>query len=153
MLYSNPKAVTSSSTSEDSHPRSAVFRWWDCGRGHLLSLEFPFSNVVDRDLEPDREVEHFAEPHTHTVSRPSSSDLGLTAPQINMAPTNREKSDHEETIQCVLEKRERENIRFYNLVLEFSIPKATLYNSSQSIKSCQRARENYSPRTEDAPPQ
>ena len=111
------------------------------------------SNVVDRDLGSDREVEHFAEPHTHTVSRPSSSDLGLTAPQINMAPTNREKSDHEETVQCVLEKRGREYIRFDDLVLEFGIPKATLYHGSQSMKSWQRARENYSPGTEDAPPQ
>ena len=110
-------------------------------------------DVVDRDLESDREVEHFAGPHTHTVSRPPSSDLGLTAPQINMAPTNREKSDHEETIQCILEKRERENIRFDDLVLEFGIPKATHCGGSRSMKSCQRARENYSPGTEDAPPQ
>ena len=109
------------------------------------------SNVVDRDLESDREVEHFAEPHTHTVAQPSSSDLGLTAPQINMAPTNRAKGYHEEQFN-VFSRRESERtyIRFDDLVLEFGIPKVILYNGSQSMKSCQRARENYSPDTEDA---
>ena len=59
-------------------------------------------NVVDRDLEPDREVEHFAEPHTHTVSRPSSSD----SPNQHGA-TNHAKGYHEEQFN-VFSRRQSE---------------------------------------------
>ena len=90
---------------------------YPCTRAH---------NVTDRDLETDRDMERFVEPHTPALSRLSLHTADRRAPTFNMAPTNRAKSDREEAIQHDLEKREQENTPFDDLTLEFGIQKATL---------------------------
>ena len=60
-----------------------------------------------------------------------------------MAPTNIAKSDREEAIQRALEKRGWENTPFDDLVLEFGIPKTTLFNRFQGMTSLQKAHEKY----------
>ena len=70
-----------------------------------------------------------------------------------MAPTNRAKSDREETIQRALEKRDQENTPFDDLELEFGILKTRIYNCFREMKSRQKAHEKYqvlSPSMEDA---
>ena len=79
------------------------------------------SNVTDRDLETDRDMERFVEPHTPALSRLSLHTADRRAPKFNMALTNRAKSDREEAIQRDLEKREQENTPFDDLTLEFGI--------------------------------
>ena len=83
-------------------------------------------NVTDRDLETDRDMGRFVEPHTPVLSRLSLHTAGRGAPKFNMAPTNRAKSDREAAIQRDLEKRDQENTPFDDLTLEFGIQKATL---------------------------
>ena len=110
-------------------------------------------NVVDRDLESNREVEHFVEPHTPAFCRPSHHTTDQRASKCNMAPTNRTKSDREEAIQRALAKRERENTPFDDHALEFGIPKTTLYNRFWGMSSRRKAHENHqalTPGMEDA---
>ena len=64
----------------------------------LLPLEIRFDplntyNVTDRDLESDREVEHFVGPHTPVLSRLSHHTSDRGAPRFNMAPTNHAESN------------------------------------------------------------
>ena len=73
------------------------------------------TNESDRDLETDRDMERFVEPHTPALSRLSLHTADRRAPKFNMAPTNRAKSDREEAIQRDLEKREQENTPFDEL--------------------------------------
>ena len=83
--------------------------------------------MTDRDLEMDRDLEHFVESHNPAFSRPSHHTSDRAPPKIHIAPTNRAKSDREEAIQRTLEKRDQENTSFDDLALEFGIPKTTLY--------------------------
>ena len=108
---------------------------------------------MDRDLESDREVEHFVEPHTPAFCRPSHHTTDQRASKFNMALTNRTKSDREEAIQRALAKRERENTPFDDLALEFGIPKTALYNRFRGMSSRRKAHENHqalTPSMEDA---
>ena len=93
-----------------------------------------------RDLESDREVEHFAEPHTPAFSRLPHHTTDRRAPKFNMAPTNRAKSDRQEAIQRALEKREQENTPFDDLALEFGIPKTAraicLQTETDAAQAC-----------------
>ena len=98
---------------------------------------------MNRDLESDREVEHFAEPHTPAFSRLPHHTTDRRTPKFNIAPTNRAKSDQEEAIQRALEKREQENTPFDDLALEFGIPKTALCNRFQGMPSRQKAHENH----------
>ena len=111
------------------------------------------SNVTDRDLEMDRDLEYFVEPHNPAFSRCFHHTFDRSPPKFHMAPTNRTKSDREEAIQHALEKRGRENTPFDDLALEFGIPKTTLYNCFRGMTSRQKAHEKYqvlSPGMEDA---
>ena len=66
-------------------------------------------------------MERFVEPHTPAFSRLSLHTADLRAPKLNMAPTNRAKSDREEAVQRALEEKEQENTPFDDLTLEFGI--------------------------------
>ena len=96
--------------------------------------------VTDRDLESDRDLEHFVEPHNPAFSRHNPD---RAPPKIHMAPTNSAKSDREEAIQRALEKRGRENKPFDDLALEFGIPKTKLFNRFRGMTSWQKAHKKY----------
>ena len=60
-----------------------------------------------------------------------------------MAPTNHAKSNREEAVQRALGERDRENIPFGDLTLEFGIPEAALSDRFQEMVSRQRAYKSY----------
>ena len=55
-------------------------------------------NVTDRDLETDRDMERFVEPHTPALSRLSFHTADRRAPKFNMAPTSHAESDRKDAI-------------------------------------------------------